>query len=473
MKLYNTLTRRKEDFKTLRPNQVAMYVCGPTVYDYIHIGNARPLVVFDTFHRYLKWRGYEVKYVVNFTDIDDKIINRANDEHVHFHEISERYIDAFNEQARSLNLLEEETIHPKATDMIEEIIAFVQGLIDNGSAYDAEDAVYFDVSTDASYGKLSRKNVEDLLAGARIQINERKASPVDFALWKKQKDPSEPAWDSPWGKGRPGWHIECSTMAKTILGPTIDIHAGGEDLQFPHHENEIAQSESLNGTTFANYWMHNAMITVSSATGEHEKMSKSKGNFFTLKDIEREFDLILIRMWLLSAHYRSPINFSREVIEATRNGYNRLMNAKAKLERLLAHADEAQITPQLEAVLAEVEAKRESFIAAMDDDLNTADALTAIYEIARIANAGVDERADAQTIRKIYDAYMELLFVLGIDDRTAKDELLDEAIDALIRERTAARAAKDFKRADEIRELLKAKGIELKDTPTGVVWSRA
>lgn len=471
MKIYNTLTRRKEEFVPLEKGKVRMYVCGPTVYDYIHIGNARPLVVFDTLHRFLCWQGYDVQYVVNFTDIDDKIINRANDEGVPFTDITAKYIAAFMEQAQQLNLLEEETIHPRATEMIEPIIAFVQGLIDKGAAYDAEDAVYFDVSKARDYGKLSGKKIEDLVAGARIRVNEAKRDPLDFALWKKQKDSKEPAWESPWGPGRPGWHIECSTMSKTLLGETIDIHAGGSDLEFPHHENEIAQTETLTDHPFARYWMHNEMITVSAADGAHEKMSKSKGNFFMLKDIAETYDLILVRLWLLSAHYRSPINFSREVMEATKNGYERLMNGKHNLERLLAHNSEAEPTEAERKLLAAVIEEEDAFTNALADDLNTADALTAIYEIVRMANSTLNEESTKCTVDRVYRKLLELLNVLGIADHSATD-VLDEEVERKIAEREEARRAKDFAKADAIRDELAAKGILLKDTRTGVTWTR-
>lgn len=471
MKIFNTLTRTKEEFQTIEPGKVRMYVCGPTVYDYIHIGNARPLVVFDTLHRFLKYRAMDVRYVVNFTDIDDKIINRAKAEGVSYTDITTKYIAAFKEQAKALNLLEEETVHPRATGVIKEMIAFIQGLIDIGAAYDAEDAVYFDVTAAKDYGKLSKKNIDDLKAGARIQVNEAKDDPLDFALWKKQKEAWEPAWESPWGPGRPGWHIECSTMSKSILGETIDIHAGGSDLEFPHHENEIAQSETLSGTTFANYWMHNEMITVSTEDGGREKMSKSKGNFFMLKDIEEEFDLILVRLWLLSAHYRSPINFSRAVMEQTRNAYERLMNAKHNLERLVAHAEEKEVSADEETLLREVQAEKDAFDAALSDDLNTADALTAVFEIARKANATLDESSSKKAVDATLATYLMLLDVLGIADRSA-EQTLEQEVEALIQEREEARKAKDFKRADEIRDQLKAQGILLKDTRTGVTWSR-
>lgn len=471
MKIYNTLTRRKEEFVPLEKGKVRMYVCGPTVYDFIHIGNARPLVVFDTLHRFLLWQGFDVRYVVNFTDIDDKIINRANDEGVPFTDITAKYIAAFMDQAKQLNLLEEETIHPRATEMIEAIIAFVQGLIDKGAAYDAEDAVYFDVSKAKDYGKLSGKKIEDLVAGARIRVNEAKRDPLDFALWKKQKDSNEPAWPSPWGPGRPGWHIECSTMSKTLLGETIDIHAGGSDLEFPHHENEIAQTETLTDHPFARYWMHNEMITVSAADGAHEKMSKSKGNFFMLKDIAETYDLILVRLWLLSAHYRSPINFSREVMEATKNGYERLMNGKHNLERLLAHNVEAEPTEAERKLLAAVIEEEDAFTNALADDLNTADALTAIYEIVRMANSTLNEKSAKGTVERVYRKLLELLDVLGIADHSANDTL-DEEVERKIAEREEARKAKDFARADAIRDELAAKGILLKDTRTGVTWTR-
>ncbi|WP_071705316.1 cysteine--tRNA ligase [Murdochiella vaginalis] len=471
MKIYNTLTRRKEEFVPLEKGKVRMYVCGPTVYDFIHIGNARPLVVFDTLHRFLCWQGYDVQYVVNFTDIDDKIINRANDEGVPFTDITAKYIAAFMEQAQQLNLLEEETIHPRATEMIEPIIAFVQGLIDKGAAYDAEDAVYFDVSKARDYGKLSGKKIEDLVAGARIRVNEAKRDPLDFALWKKQKDSKEPAWESPWGPGRPGWHIECSTMSKTLLGETIDIHAGGSDLEFPHHENEIAQTETLTDHPFARYWMHNEMITVSAADGAHEKMSKSKGNFFMLKDIAETYDLILVRLWLLSAHYRSPINFSREVMEATKNGYERLMNGKHNLERLLAHNSEAEPTEAERKLLVAVIEEEDAFTNALADDLNTADALTAIYEIVRMANSTLNEESAKGTVERVYRKLLELLNVLGIADHSAMD-VLDEEVERKIAEREEARKAKDFAKADAIRDELAAKGILLKDTRTGVTWTR-
>lgn len=471
MKVFNTLTRKKETFVPLHEGEVDMYVCGPTVYDYIHIGNARPLVVFDTLHRYFRYKGNKVKYVVNFTDIDDKIINRAIEEGVDFHEISKKYIAAFEHSAKELNLLESETIHPRATQMVDEMIAFIAGLVEKDAAYDAEDSVYFDVSKAKDYGKLSRKNIEDLQSGARVNVNEKKRNPMDFALWKKQKQADEPAWPSPWGPGRPGWHIECSVMSSTLLGDTIDIHAGGEDLQFPHHENEIAQSETLHDETFARYWMHNSMITVKSDDGVDHKMSKSLGNFFTLNDIEKEYNLMIVRMWLLSVHYRSPISFSRESMEQTLAGYQRLMNAKATMERLLENNEDKPLSSAEDLVLEDAKSKKKTFLDKMDDDLNTADALTAVYELTRLINASLDENSPKLLVQTLYDMFLELIGILGIEDRTT-EENLDAEIEALIAERNEARRQKNFDRADEIRDELKAQGIVLKDTPTGVVWTK-
>lgn len=471
MKIYNTMTRRKEEFVPVHENQVNMYVCGPTVYNYIHVGNARPLVVFDSLHRFFLYLGYDVKYVVNFTDIDDKIINRAREENTSFDVISERYIEAFLEQARGLNLLEDQTIHPRATETIDEIIDFVQGLIDKDAAYDAEDAVYFDVSKAKGYGKLSGKNVDDLISGARIQVNDHKKSPVDFALWKKKKEADEPFWDSPWGEGRPGWHIECSAMSKTILGKTLDIHAGGEDLEFPHHENEIAQSETLTGQTFANYWMHNSMIMVQKEGQEAEKMSKSKGNFFFLSDIAKEYDLMVVRLWLLSSHYRSPIIFSRQVMEQTKNGYQRILNAKDKLQGLLQLAREEDLLEGEEKIQEIVDKEKVAFVETMKDDLNTADALSSIYNIIRLVNSEVNEESSKALVQYVQDILLELLEILGLNDNRQK-KIVDEDIQALIDQRNEARKNKDFALADKIRDDLEAQGITLKDTRAGVIWSR-
>ena len=464
MKVYNTLTQRKEDFKTINKNQALIYVCGPTVYDNIHIGNARPLIVFDTFRRYLMYKGFDVKYVVNFTDIDDKIINRANDENVNISEITERYIKAFNEVAKGLNLYEEKTIHPRATNYIDQIIDFINGLVKKEAAYDAEDAVYFDIKKAKDYGKLSHKNIEDLKAGARIHVNEHKNSAMDFALWKKKKEENEPAWDSPWGEGRPGWHIECSTMAKSILGDTIDVHGGGADLEFPHHENEIAQSETLTGEPFANYWMHNAMITVNK-----EKMAKSKGNFFTLKDIEKKYDLLIIRYWLLSSHYRSPIDFSVEVIEQSKNAYDRLVNAYDRLMRL-SENNSGDLREEEKIVLDNLDDIKKEFEKKMDDDLNTADAITCLFDITKEVNSNVDEDSSKELVDKSLNLFLELSDVLGFIYK--KDEVLDDKIEELIENREKARANKNYALADEIRDELKEMGITLKDTRQGVVWTK-
>mgnify|MGYP001278382329 FL=1 len=464
MKVYNTLTQRKEDFKTINKNQALIYVCGPTVYDNIHIGNARPLIVFDTFRRYLMYKGFDVKYVVNFTDIDDKIIKRANDENVNISEITERYIKAFNEVAKGLNLYEEKTIHPRATNYIDQIIDFINGLVKKEAAYDAEDAVYFDIKKAKDYGKLSHKNIEDLKAGARIHVNEHKNSAMDFALWKKKKEENEPAWDSPWGEGRPGWHIECSTMAKSILGDTIDVHGGGADLEFPHHENEIAQSETLTGEPFANYWMHNAMITVNK-----EKMAKSKGNFFTLKDIEKKYDLLIIRYWLLSSHYRSPIDFSVEVIEQSKNAYDRLVNAYDRLMRL-SENNSGDLREEEKIVLDNLDDIKKEFEKKMDDDLNTADAITCLFDITKEVNSNVDEDSSKELVDKSLNLFLELSDVLGFIYK--KDEVLDDKIEELIENREKARANKNYALADEIRDELKEMGITLKDTRQGVVWTK-
>lgn len=464
MKLYNTLTRRKETFEPLVEGQVGMYNCGPTVYNYIHVGNARPLVIFDTLRRFFIYLGYDVKYVVNFTDIDDKIINRANEEGCTSQEIAERYIEAFLEDAHGLNLYDYKTINPRATEYIDEMIDFIQGLIDKGAAYDVDGNVYFNISSAKDYGKLSKKNIDELMSGARIEVNEEKRNPMDFALWKKAK-PGEPSWDSPWGKGRPGWHIECSVMSKTILGETIDIHSGGEDLQFPHHENEIAQSETLSGKPFARYWLHNGMITV-----DNKKMSKSEGNFFTLRDIAQEYDLEVVRLFLLSAHYRSPINFSRDVMDQMENALERLYNSKKNLEYLMEKTEERDLSSADKTHLDRIKGYKDDFENSMKDDLNTADAMAAIFELVKYSNTEFDEKANKKLVTKAYETLMDLTKVLGI--LTKEEELLEEEILDLIEQRTLARKNKDYQKADEIRDLLKEKGIILEDTQEGVKWKR-
>lgn len=460
MKIYNTLTRKKEDFKPIQAGKALIYVCGPTVYNYIHIGNSRPMIVYDTLRRYLLYIGYDVKFVSNFTDIDDKIINRAKEENVPFTDITKKYIDAYLEDSYGLNLFESHTIHPKATECINEMIEFVKVLEEKGIAYNVDGNVYFDITKAKDYGKLSKKNIDDLRAGARIDISDEKKNPLDFALWKKRKDETEPAWESPWGMGRPGWHLECSVMAKKYLGDTIDIHAGGEDLQFPHHENEIAQSECCNGKVFANYWMHNGMINI-----DNVKMSKSKGNFFTIKDIQKEYDLEVIRLWILSTHYRNPLNFSREVMEQTKNGLERMYNGKEHLERLLEICEEKEDGD----ISRLVELKKE-FLESMDDDLNTADAISKVYELIRYTNT-FDENTDLKVVKGAVKLLSDFASVLGLLYKE-EDDNLDEKVEKLIEEREEARKNKDFKRADEIRDILKEMNIELKDTRNGVVWKR-
>lgn len=460
MKIYNTLTRKKEDFKPIQAGKALIYVCGPTVYNYIHIGNSRPMIVYDTLRRYLLYIGYDVKFVSNFTDIDDKIINRAKEENVSFTDITKKYIDAYLEDSYGLNLFESHTIHPKATECINEMIEFVKVLEEKGIAYNVDGNVYFDITKAKDYGKLSKKNIDDLRAGARIDISDEKKNPLDFALWKKRKDETEPAWESPWGMGRPGWHLECSVMAKKYLGDTIDIHAGGEDLQFPHHENEIAQSECCNGKVFANYWMHNGMINI-----DNVKMSKSKGNFFTIKDIQKEYDLEVIRLWILSTHYRNPLNFSREVMEQTKNGLERMYNGKEHLERLLEICEEKE-----DGDISKLVELKKEFLGCMDDDLNTADAISKVYELIRYTNT-FDENTDLKVVKGAVKLLSDFTSVLGLLYKE-EDDNLDEKVEKLIKEREEARKNKDFKRADEIRDALKEMNIELKDTRNGVVWKR-
>lgn len=464
MKLYNTLTRKKEEFKPIKENEVTMYVCGPTVYDYIHVGNARPMVVFDTLRRYFIYKGYKVKYVVNYTDIDDKIINRANEENKTAKEIAEKYIKAFEEDAKGLNLYEEKTIHPRATEYIRHMIDFIEKLIEKGAAYNVDGNVYFNIESAEDYGKLSKKNIDELISGARVDVNEEKRNPMDFALWKKAKE-GEPYWDSPWGRGRPGWHIECSVMAKTLLGDTIDIHAGGEDLQFPHHENEIAQSETLTGKSFANYWLHNGMLTI-----DNQKMSKSLGNFFTVRDIAKEFDLEVLRFFLLSAHYRNPINFSKDVMEQLKNGLDRLYNGKSHLEYLLKNCSDRELTQEDRKSLADIDKFKKAFIESMEDDINTADAIACLFDLVKYANSNFDEKTPKTVVQYTYDNLIELSQILGILSK--EEEILEEEILELIEKRTQARKEKNYKLADEIRDKLRDMGIILEDTQEGVKWKR-
>ena len=461
MKIYNTLTRKKEEFVPIKEGEVSIYVCGPTVYNFFHIGNARPFVVFDTLRKYMEYSGYKVKFVQNFTDVDDKIINRAREEGITAPEVSEKYIGDYYKDAAALNV-QKADVHPRVSEHIDDIIAFVQTLIDKGYAYEADGDVYFSTRKFEGYGKLSGQNIDDLESGARIAVGEVKKDPLDFALWKARKAEDEIAWKSPWGMGRPGWHIECSAMSKKHLGDTIDIHAGGQDLQFPHHENEIAQSECCNGVPFAHYWMHNGYITI-----DNEKMSKSKGNFFTVRDILKDYKGEVMRFFLLSGHYRSPINFSDTLMEQAKNGLARMENCKENLSYLAGAGADGDMTAAEQEALAGYEKYREAFKQAMDDDLNTADAISAVFELITAANTAVKAGATKAFAKASLETLMEFADVLGLLQGEDDNEIDDE-IQKLVDERQEARKAKNFARADEIRDILKAKGITLKDTPQGV-----
>ena len=462
MKIYNTLTRRKEEFIPLEEGKVKIYVCGPTVYNFIHIGNARPMVVFDTLRRYMQFRGYDVKYVQNFTDVDDKIINRAREEGKSAPEISETYIKEYLDDADALGV-ERADVHPKVSEHIPEIKSFVSTLIKKGYAYEADGDVYFSTRKFPEYGKLSGQNIDDLESGARIAIGEVKEDPLDFALWKARKAEDEIAWDSDWGLGRPGWHIECSAMAKKHLGETIDIHAGGEDLQFPHHENEIAQSECCNGVPFAKYWMHNGFITI-----DKEKMSKSKGNFFTVRDIRKDYSGDEIRFFLLSGHYRGPIDFSRDHMDQARASLERIANSVSDIKFMIENGNDGPMTAEEESTIGGLDKYRESFIQAMDDDINTADAISAIFEMVTAINTELRGGATKAFSEAALIKLKELTDVLGILRGEEEGEEIGADIEALVAERQEARAAKNFARADEIRDQLKEMGITLKDTPQGV-----
>ena len=460
MKVYNSLTGRKEEFIPLEEGKVKMYVCGPTVYNFFHIGNARPFVVFDTLRRYFIWRGYEVKYVQNFTDVDDKIINRAREEGITAPEVSEKYIKEYFEDAKALNVLPAD-VHPKVSEHIDDIINFVQTLIDKGYAYEADGDVYYSPRKFEGYGKLSGQNIDDLESGARIAIGEVKHDPLDFALWKAQKEPDEIAWKSPWGMGRPGWHIECSTMARKHLGPTIDIHGGGQDLKFPHHENEIAQSEACNGVPFAKYWMHNGYITIDGV-----KMSKSLNNFFTVRDIRKLYSGDVIRFFLLSGHYRSPINFSDVLMEQAKQGLNRIVTCVETLEHLEKNGTD-DFSDADKAELNGLDKYRDMFIEAMDDDLNTADAISAIFEMVSDINVYVRNGASKVFAKEGIAHIKELTDVLGVMQHTEDEDSADPEIQALVDERQAARKEKNWAKADEIRDKLKEMGYTIKDTPQG------
>ena len=464
MKVYNTLTRKKEELVPITPGEIKMYACGPTVYNYIHIGNARPLCIFDILRRYLEYRGYNVKFVQNFTDIDDKIIRRANEEHVDFSEISERYIKEFWTDADGLNV-RHATINPKATENIDAIIQIISTLIEKGYAYEAQGDVYFSTEKFKDYGKLSHQPLEDLEAGARIMVGEVKREPMDFAVWKAAK-PGEPAWDSPWGKGRPGWHIECSAMNWRYLGDTIDIHCGGQDLIFPHHENEIAQSECFTGKPFAHYWMHNGYINV-----DNVKMSKSLGNFFTVRDVAEKYGYEPIRYLLISAQYRSPINYSTDIIEQCIAALNRLYTCRDSLDFELKNAVDAEHDGD-RAIIDGFGKYREQFIDAMDDDLNTADAIASIFELVRDINTNVVGKTPSKAlVEGAIAMFDELTGVLGLV-YNRKTETLDSDVEALIEARTNARKEKNWAEADRIRDQLKEMGIVLEDTAQGVKWHR-
>lgn len=468
MKVYNTLSKRKEEFVPLVPGKVSMYVCGPTVYNLIHIGNARPMIVFDTVRRYMEHKGYEVNFVSNFTDVDDKIIAKAIEEGVSAEEVSQRYIAECKKDMAAMNV-KPATTHPLATQEIDGMVDMISTLIEKGYAYNVNGTVYFRTRKFEEYGKLSHKNLDDLRSGNRSLLvtgEDQKEDPLDFVLWKPKKD-GEPAWPSPWSDGRPGWHIECSVMSKKYLGDEIDIHAGGEDLIFPHHENEIAQSECCNGKIFAKYWLHNGFLNI-----DNKKMSKSLGNFFTVREIQERYDLQVLRFFMLSAHYRSPLNFSADLMEASKNGLERIVNAVSNLKSLKGASVMENMTQQEREALAQIQVFARKFDEAMDDDFNTADAISAIFELVRFANTNVTAQNSREYIQQIYDKIVTLSDILGLLVEK-KEELLDEDIEALIEERQAARKARNFARADEIRNELLAKGIILEDTREGVKWKKA
>jgi cysteinyl-tRNA synthetase len=460
MKIYNTLTRKKEEFIPINKDEITIYVCGPTVYNFFHIGNARPFVVFDTLRKYLEYRGNNVKFVQNFTDVDDKIINKAREEKMVPKDLTEKYIAEYYKDAESLNV-KKASVHPKVTDNMDEIIDFVSALIDKGHAYEIGGDVYFSTKSFEGYGKLSKQNIDELESGARVDVDDKKKDPMDFALWKAQKTEDELAWEAPFGKGRPGWHIECSVMATKYLGETIDIHAGGQDLTFPHHENEIAQSEAKTGKKFSNYWMHNGYITI-----DNEKMSKSKGNFFTVRDILKDYDGEVIRFFLLSGHYRSPINFSRELMEQSKQGLARMINSKNNLHFFLK-SSKGELNKKEKAWLDLMDHCKFKFIEAMDDDLNTADAISAIFELIKEINSNTDENSSKQFVEEELSLLNELTTVLGLL-KDKDEEEIDPEIQSLIDERQQARKDKNFKRSDEIRDILKSKGIALEDTQGGI-----
>ena len=468
MKVYNTLSKSKEEFAPLEEGKVKMYVCGPTVYNLIHIGNARPMIVFDTVRRYLEYRGYQVDYVSNFTDVDDKIIAKAIEEGVSAEEISQRYMKECQKDMEDMNV-KPATIHPLATQEIDGMIEMIQTLVDKGFAYPASDGtVYFRVKRFSEYGKLSHKNLEDLQSGFRsLQVSGegQKEDPLDFVLWKPKKE-GEPFWPSPWCDGRPGWHIECSVMAKKYLGEEIDIHAGGEDLIFPHHENEIAQSECCNGKPFARYWMHNAFLNI-----DNKKMSKSLGNFFTVREVGEEYDLQVLRFFMLNAHYRSPLNFSRDLMTAAKNGLERIQTAAEHLRQIQKSGRDGELTQDEEKLLEQAEEFTRKFQEAMEDDFNTADAIAAIFELVKFSNTQAKENSTRLFAERLYDVLQTLTEILGFS-LEVKEEILDQEIEDLIAQRQEARKEKNFQKADQIRDTLLEKGILLEDTREGVKWKR-
>lgn len=470
MKIYNTLTKKKEEFVPLEEGKVKMYVCGPTVYNLIHIGNARPMIIFDTFRRYLEYKGYDVNYVSNFTDVDDKIIKKAIEEGTTAEEISQRYIKECKKDMHDLNI-EPATTHPLATQEIDGMIDMIKTLIDKGYAYDADGTVYYRTRKFKDYGKLSKKNIDDLEAGHRdikVAGEESKEDPLDFVLWKPKKE-GEPSWPSPWSDGRPGWHIECSVMSKKYLGDEIDIHAGGEDLIFPHHENEIAQSEAANGCEFSKYWMHNGFLNIN-----NKKMSKSLGNFFTVRDISEKYDLQVLRFFMLSAHYRSPLNFSDDLMESAKNGLERIITSGAKIRDIISNGKDGKVTDAEAKLLDEAKEYITKFEEAMDDDCNTANAISAVFELVKFANSNLNEGSTKEFATGVYEILDKLCNVLGIILEKEEEKVGDEDyIEEMIAKRAQAKKDRDFAMADQIRDELAAKGIVLKDTREGTKWSRA
>ena len=465
MKLYNTLTQKKEAFVPIEEGKVRMYSCGPTVYNYFHIGNARPFIVFDVLRRFLEYIGYDVKFVQNFTDVDDKIINRSIEEGITAAEVADKYIAEYFKDADALGIRRAD-VHPRVSDHMPEIIEMIKELEARGLAYNVDGNVYYQVDHFHDYGKLSKQSIDDLKSGARIDVNDEKRSPLDFALWKKKKD-GEPYWESPWGQGRPGWHIECSAMSRKHLGESIDIHGGGQDLIFPHHENEIAQSEGSCGCKFANYWVHNGYININ-----NEKMSKSKGNFFTVRDIAKHYDLEVVRMFMLMAHYRSPVNFSDELLGQAQNALERLYNAKYQMEYLLENNKSEAASKDEKTWMDNLAQYKKGFIDAMNDDLNTADAIAAIFELVRDTNSNLSEASSREAVKAALDLFKELTGVIGLAAQE-KETDLEAEVESLIAQRQEARKNKDFALADEIRDALLAKGIILEDTREGVKWKKA